>query len=176
MRFLAIGVAPDALALGLSAYAREERIRALAPPCVRWRPAINTRGLNEYLFESYNDGNGGVTGESGTAYFSRPGRMRWDYESPEKKLFLVDGKNVLSTSRRTTPRAAQNCSQSSDWRTPIAILAGKANVSEFCRDIQSVGAGQEGSADVLPLPTTLCCAAYRVKALRTPRFARCFSR
>src|SRR5271170_6008285 len=50
--------------------------------------------LKAVFFERYSDGAGGESSESGTVYFSRPGRMRWDYESPEKKLFLVDGKNV----------------------------------------------------------------------------------
>src|SRR5579863_1792741 len=54
----------------------------------------NARTLSAVFFERYSDGNGGVAAESGTVYFSRPGRMRWDYTSPEKKLFLVDGANA----------------------------------------------------------------------------------
>src|ERR1700691_2358597 len=50
--------------------------------------------LKAAVFERYSDGNGGVSAESGTVYFSRPGRMRWEYRSPEEKLFLVDGTNV----------------------------------------------------------------------------------
>ncbi|HSC78343.1 MAG TPA: outer membrane lipoprotein carrier protein LolA, partial [Candidatus Acidoferrales bacterium] len=29
--------------------------------------------------------------ESGRVYFRKGGRMRWEYESPEAKLFLADG-------------------------------------------------------------------------------------
>jgi outer membrane lipoprotein carrier protein len=148
MRVLVIAVA---LALSLSAYASDEKdtsahatVRAME---TRYQHA---RGLKAVFFESYNDGNGGVTGESGTAYFSRPGRMRWDYESPEKKLFLVDGKNVWFYIPADHTASRAKLSQSSDWRTPIAILAGKANVAEFCRDIQSVGAPQTASADLTP--------------------------
>ncbi|MGA7853608.1 MAG: outer-membrane lipoprotein carrier protein LolA, partial [Candidatus Acidiferrales bacterium] len=42
--------------------------------------------LKATFFERYSDGSGGGSAESGTVYFSRPGRMRWEYESPEQKL------------------------------------------------------------------------------------------
>src|SRR5580704_16277333 len=50
--------------------------------------------LKAAFYQRYDDGKGGGHAESGTVYFSRPGRMRWEYESPEQKLFLVDGTNV----------------------------------------------------------------------------------
>ena len=38
---------------------------------------------------------GGMTrNESGVMYLKKPGRMRWDYESPAKKVFLTDGKTA----------------------------------------------------------------------------------
>src|SRR3984957_21071090 len=48
--------------------------------------------LKAHFFEKYSDGNGGVSAESGTVYFSKPGRMRWEYESPEEELFIEDGR------------------------------------------------------------------------------------
>lgn len=32
--------------------------------------------------------------ESGTVFVKKPGRMRWDYTSPQKKLFVSDGKTM----------------------------------------------------------------------------------
>src|ERR1700693_433501 len=94
--------------------------------------------LGADFFERYTDGNGGIAAESGTVYFSRPGRMRWEYEAPEKKLFLVDGTNVwfYVPADHTASRAKLN--ESSDWRTPLALLAGKADLSKLCRKIESV--------------------------------------
>jgi outer membrane lipoprotein carrier protein len=94
--------------------------------------------LSAVFLERYSDGNGAATAESGTVYFSRPGRMRWEYESPQQKLFLVDGANAwfYVPSDHTANRAKIN--ESSDWRTPLALLAGKANLSQLCRDIQIV--------------------------------------
>ncbi|HVB86185.1 MAG TPA: outer membrane lipoprotein carrier protein LolA [Candidatus Dormibacteraeota bacterium] len=94
--------------------------------------------LKAYFYESYNDGSGGAAAESGTVYFSRPGRMRWDYTSPEKKLFLVDGKQVwfYVPAERTASRA--KFKNSSDWRTPLALLVGKAKLSDMCQKLDLV--------------------------------------
>src|ERR1700689_978089 len=94
--------------------------------------------LKALFFERYSDGSGGNSAESGTVYFSRPGRMRWEYESPEQKLFLVDGTNTwfYIPADHTASRAKMK--ESSDWRTPLALLAGKADLSQLCRRIEIV--------------------------------------
>jgi outer membrane lipoprotein carrier protein len=99
----------------------------------------HARTLQAAFYERYSDGNGGASAESGTVYFSRPGRMRWEYESPEEKLFIVDGKNVwfYVPADRTASRA--KLKESSDWRTPLALLTGKADLAKLCRSIQLVG-------------------------------------
>jgi len=96
------------------------------------------RTLKAAFLERYSDGKGAAQSESGTVYFSRPGRMRWDYESPEQKLFLVDGTNVwfYVPADRTASRAKMK--ESSDWRTPIALLVGKADLSRLCRRIEVI--------------------------------------
>lgn len=125
---------------------------AIATMVIQSGPARDARGavralelryhdastLKAAFFERYSDGNGGVSAESGTVYFSRPGRMRWEYESPEQKLFLVDGTNVwlYVPADRIASRARMK--ESSDWRTPIALLAGKADLSRLCRKIDIV--------------------------------------
>jgi outer membrane lipoprotein carrier protein len=97
--------------------------------------------LKAIFFERYSDGSGGVSAESGTVYFSRPGRMRWEYESPEQKLFIVDGTNVwfYVPADRTASRAKLR--KSSDWRTPLALLAGEADLSKLCRKIETADSG-----------------------------------
>jgi outer membrane lipoprotein carrier protein len=103
--------------------------------------------LRAVFFERYTDGNGGVAAESGTVYFSRPGRMRWEYESPESKLFLVDGTNVwfYVPADRTASRA--KLKESSDWRTPVALLAGKADLAQMCSHIELVSAADSAPTD-----------------------------
>ncbi len=107
--------------------------------------------LKATFFERYSDGNRGVSAESGTVYFSRPGRMRWEYESPEQKLFIVDGTNVwfYVPADRTASRA--KVKDSSDWRTPLALLTGKTDFSRLCRTIDVVAT--EDKPDDRPIAT-----------------------
>jgi len=122
----------------------------------------HARTLRASFFERYTDGNGGASSESGTVYFSRPGRMRWEYESPEQKLFIVDGTNVwfYVPADHTASRAKMR--ESSDWRTPLALLTGKADLSKLCRSIQLVGADAEKGSQleeqaVPPANSVLLC-------------------
>lgn len=91
--------------------------------------------LKAIFFERYTDGNGGIIAESGTVYFSRPGRMRWEYESPDEKLFLVDGTNVWFYVPADHTASRAKFKESSDWRTPLALLAGRADLGKFCRSV-----------------------------------------
>jgi outer membrane lipoprotein carrier protein len=74
--------------------------------------------------------------EAGIAYFRRPGKMRWEYESPEKNLFLVDGKSAwfYVPADHTVTRVPAK--ESTDWRTPLALLAGEMKVSRVCSRVE----------------------------------------
>jgi outer membrane lipoprotein carrier protein len=98
----------------------------------------HARTLRASFFERYTDGNGGELAESGTVYFSRPGRMRWEYESPEQKVFLVDGINVWLYIPVDHVASRARMKESSDWRTPLALLVGKADLSQLCRSLKIV--------------------------------------
>jgi outer membrane lipoprotein carrier protein len=170
MRLLAIAAALT-LAFGAGASDVHSPVQATVHALeARYQQA---RDLKAVFFESYTDGNGGVSAESGTAYFSRPGRMRWDYESPEKKLFLVDGTNVWFYVPADHTASRAKLSQSSDWRTPLALLAGKANISQLCRDVQSVdpSSSKQTSAASLPEPgnVLLRCVPRQSPASETLR-------
>jgi outer membrane lipoprotein carrier protein len=127
-----------------------DNVRAVAHALeARYRAA---RTLKAFFYEKYSDGSGGMAAESGTVYFSRPGRMRWEYNAPEKKLFLVDGKYVwfYVPADRTVSRA--KLKQSSDWRTPLALLVGKAKLSDLCGNLQLAEPGGKyaGAAGFTP--------------------------
>jgi outer membrane lipoprotein-sorting protein len=122
---------------------------SLAPGVNAIRRAIEARyrhanTLKAAFYERFSDGKGGGQAESGTVYFSHPGRMRWEYDSPQKQLFIVDGKNVwfYVPADHAASRAKMN--ESSDWRTPIALLVGKADLGKLCRNLEFVQPQQEG--------------------------------
>ena len=85
-----------------------------------------------------------VREETGTLYLEKPGRMRWEYENPEPKLFLTDGRRLtlyIPAENRATEMAVK---ESDDLRTPLRFLLGRLR---FEREFQQV----EISRDVPPL-------------------------
>src|SRR5437879_2083883 len=95
----------------------------------RYRSA---RTLQATFLERYIENGRIVRIEAGIVYFRRPGKMRWEYQSPEKNLFLVDGKTAwfYVPADHTVTRVPAK--QSTDWRTPLALLAGEMNLSRIC--------------------------------------------
>ena len=112
----------------------------------RYLPA---RTLQATFLERYSESRGAIRLESGTVFFSRPGRMRWEYEAPEKKTFLVAGKNVwfYVPSDHTVTRVPVK--QSDDWRTPLALLTGKARLSRLCDHIELASDASPASANAV---------------------------
>jgi outer membrane lipoprotein-sorting protein len=99
----------------------------------RYRSA---RTLQATFLERYTENGRLLRAEAGIAYFGRPGKMRWEYQSPEKNLFLVDGKSAwfYVPADHTVTRVPAK--QSTDWRTPLALLAGEMKVSRVCSRIE----------------------------------------
>lgn len=96
----------------------------------------HTKSLAAIFFEKYSAGGANLRAESGRVYFSKPGRMRWDYDSPEKKLFLVDGKNVWYYVPADHTASRTSIKESDDWRTPLALLAGKVKLERLCGSLR----------------------------------------
>jgi len=92
--------------------------------------------LQAAFLERYTENGRPVRVEAGTVYFRRPGKMRWEYESPERNLFLVDGKTAwfYVPADHTVTRVPAK--ESSDWRTPLALLAGEMKISRVCGDVR----------------------------------------
>jgi outer membrane lipoprotein carrier protein len=92
--------------------------------------------LQATFHERYTENSRVVRAESGTAYFRRPGKMRWEYEYPEKNLFLVDGKTAWFYVPADHTATRVPAKMSADWRTPLALLAGEMKVSRVCSRVQ----------------------------------------
>jgi len=92
--------------------------------------------LEATFLERYSENGTQVRVEAGTAYFLRPGKMRWEYDQPEKSLFLVDGKYVwfYAPADHTATRMPTN--KSEDWRTPIAFLTTGMKLSKLCSSVE----------------------------------------
>ena len=125
----------------------------------RYRSA---RTLQALFVERYIENGREVRSEAGTAYFGRPGRMRWEYVSPERNLYVVDGKWSWfyvpddHTVMRTRAR------ESSDWRTPLVLLAGEMKVSRICARVENA----TGKKPIEPGGVVLSCQLRRSEPAR----------
>src|SRR5260370_8816053 len=123
-----------ALVLLLSPLAGSREAGALSSRLeARYRGA---KTLQATFLERYAENGSVVRTEAGTAYFRRPGKMRWEYERPEKDLFLVDGKTAwfYVPADHTVTRVPAK--QSGDLRTPLALLAGQMKISHVCSRVE----------------------------------------
>jgi outer membrane lipoprotein carrier protein len=72
--------------------------------------------------------------ESGHLYLMRPRMMRWEYKSPEEKLFVSDGKTVYFYVPADHQVTKEPVKQSFDDRIPLMFLLGQSNLrNEFTR-------------------------------------------
>ena len=66
--------------------------------------------------------------ESGAVYFARGGLMRWDYERPQPKLFLSDGKTLMLYIPEEKQLTRSPLKASDDIRIPFRLLLSRLNL------------------------------------------------
>jgi len=95
----------------------------------------SARTLQVTFLERYTENGRVARLETGTAYFRRGGKMRWEYSAPEKNLFLVDGKTAWFYVPADHSVTRVPAKESADWRTPLALLVGGMKVSRVCEHV-----------------------------------------
>lgn len=81
--------------------------------------------------ESYS-GAGLNRNESGELWLEKPGKMRWQYEEPTPKLFIVDGKTAFFYVPSERQARRMPAKKLEDFRSPIRYLLGRTKLqSEF---------------------------------------------
>jgi outer membrane lipoprotein carrier protein len=95
----------------------------------------SARSMRANFLEIYSENGQIVRSEAGIAYFRKPGKMRWEYEKPEKNLFLVDGKDAWYYTPVDHTATKIPARQSEDWRTPLALLSEGARLSKVCDQV-----------------------------------------
>ena len=88
----------------------------------------------------YREGNRTVREEAGTLYLSKPGQMRWEYENPEPKLFLSDGKKLILYVPAENRVMESAVKESDDLRTPLRFLLGRLR---FEKEFEHIGPAEE---------------------------------
>ena len=95
------------------------------------------------------------TVERGTVAIRKPGRMRWDYDAPEKKLFISDGTRMYFYVPADRQVRVSALPESGRVPTPILFLAGRG---DLLRDFK---------AEEVPVPAnTPGARALRLRPVR----------
>lgn len=99
------------------------------------------RDLEARFTQSYRSGAlGRELVETGVLKLKRPGRMRWEYQKPEQKLFVTDGKTwyfYVPAERQVVVRE-----QAGDRRAPALLLAGGSIAEQFAPALEVDAAGR----------------------------------
>ena len=85
--------------------------------------------------------------ERGVVQVKKPGKMRWEYQAPEKKLFVSDGRQMYLHEVEPNQVTVFTVPAADQAATAVLFLAGKGNLT---RDF-TVAYGEGGSDDTYVL-------------------------
>jgi len=90
--------------------------------------------------------------ERGRLFVKKPGKMRWEYTSPEEKLFVSDGMKMYSYLPQDKQVIVSNIPHEDEASTPTLFLAGKGNLSrDFTPSIVDLPKGMPAGSRTLKL-------------------------
>jgi outer membrane lipoprotein carrier protein len=79
-------------------------------------------------FTEIYQGSGTERTESGKLWLKKPSKMRWEYRSPEEKLFVADGHDGWLYLPQEKQVRKSSMKDLNDLRSPIAFLLGKTKL------------------------------------------------
>lgn len=86
------------------------------------------QGLEAGFVQIYYGADGRVLREVGRLTLKRPAKARWDYTSPERKIFVSDGKNVFFYVYGEKSATRSSIKESADPQIPFLFLLGRGNL------------------------------------------------
>ena len=113
-------------------------------------------GVRDFSADFTHDYEGGVLRkkitERGHLLVKKPGKMRWDYTSPETKQFVSDGVKMYSYIPEDKQVIVASVPPDEDAPTPTLFLAGKGNVTrDFTPSLVDAPAGSPAGTRALKL-------------------------
>ncbi len=115
------------LAMAAAASAQAPSAKALAAKVDAHYNQLHT--LTAHFTERYR-GMGIDRTETGTLTLSKPGRMRWAYDAPSGKIFVMDGKNAISYTPGDSQALRTPAKQLDDLRSPLRFLLGHTEIAK----------------------------------------------
>src|SRR5206468_8122189 len=117
-------------------------------------------GIKDFSSDFVHSYEGGILRkhitERGRVVVKKPGKMRWDYTTPEQKLFVSDGLKMYSYLPQDKQVIISSIPAEDQATTPTLFLAGKGNLTrDFTPSIVDVPAGMpEGARALKFIPKT----------------------
>jgi outer membrane lipoprotein carrier protein len=102
------------------------------------------RGLAANFVQIYVGADGRLRRESGRLLLKRPGKARWEYIEPERKIFISDGKHVyfyVFGERRATKASIR---ESGDLQLLFSFLLGPIQTEQHFSRIELLPRGSSG--------------------------------
>ena len=84
----------------------------------------------DFLQESYNKTLQKKQRASGKLYMKKPGRMRWDYQAPEKQIIVADGRFFWWYTPRTGQVVRQKADQAMSSNLAITFMGGMGEMQK----------------------------------------------
>jgi outer membrane lipoprotein carrier protein len=125
------------------------RLPAAAPAPAELAQALQKKydGIRDFSADFVHTYRGGVLKkqltEKGRLLIKKPGRMRWEYTSPEEKLFVSDGVKLYSYIPQDRQVMVGSVPQESSATTPALFLSGKGDLT---RDFTAAAGDVPGGA------------------------------
>ncbi|MCS6914270.1 MAG: outer membrane lipoprotein carrier protein LolA [Myxococcales bacterium] len=115
-------------------------------------------------FQQTTQGLMGTRQAAGQVWLKKPGKMRWDYDTPEKKHFIADG-TLLWVYEPEDEQAFRQPLSSSQLPAQVSFLFGKGRLQEEFEITALEGSSLGGPGDaVLKLVPRVPTAQYRYLA------------
>jgi outer membrane lipoprotein carrier protein len=113
-------------------------------------------GIRDFSADFVHTYRGGVLrkaiSEKGRVLVKKPGKMRWEYTTPEEKLFVSDGLKVYSYVPQDKQVIVTTVPADDAATTPALFLAGKGNLSrDFTSSFGEVPTGSPAGTTALKL-------------------------
>jgi outer membrane lipoprotein carrier protein len=107
------------------------------------------QSLEADFVQVYYEADGRTLREAGRLLLKRPGKARWEYTSPERKLFVSDGRIVFFYVYGDQTATRSSIKESADPQIPFLFLLGRGNLRrdfsriEIAAGESAMGAGNQ---------------------------------
>lgn len=94
------------------------------------------RGLEADFVQIYQGQDGRLLREQGHLILKRPAKARWDYTTPDRKLFVSDGRNIYFYVYGEKHATRSSIKESADPQIPFLFLLGRGNLRRDFKRIE----------------------------------------